>query len=70
LRQQALTGFQIKTVTVVVTTQFGSVNQLSGGLQVSLFMRALLRERKVLSLDERQQHLTSAEVDFFHDTRR
>src|SRR5688572_20362994 len=32
LRQHALAGFKIKTIAMVVATQLGSVQQLSGGL--------------------------------------
>jgi len=69
LRKHALTRIEVKTIAMVVATQLDSVEQLSGRLQIRLFVRTLPRKRKIFPLDERQQHLTSAEVDFFHDTR-
>ena len=68
LGQTALAGNEIETVAMIVAANFTVVEKLTGGGKIGVFMGALAREREVFPLDERQDHLTSAEVDLFHGT--
>ena len=66
LGQTALAGNEIETVAMIVAANFATVEKLTGGLKIGIFMGTLAREGKIFALDERQDHLASAEVDFFH----
>jgi hypothetical protein len=68
--QRALTRIKIVTVAVIVAANLAAIEKLAGGFQISFFMRALSGKGEIFSLDERQEHLASAEVDFFHATGR
>jgi len=51
---------------MIIAPQQTTVEKLSGAFQVCLFMRAVSRKSEIFALNERQEHLTPAEVDLFH----
>ena len=70
--QRAVTGREIETVAMIIAADLRAITnieQLPSLFQIRVFMGALARECIIFSLDERQEHLASAEVDFFHGTR-
>jgi hypothetical protein len=64
--ERALAGLEIIAITVVVAAQHRAVEKLPRRLQIGFFVWTVPGKSKIFSLDERQEHLAPAKVDFFH----
>ena len=51
---------------MVVTANLTAVKQLAGRLEIGVLVRTLSGKREIFALDERQENLAPAEIDFLH----
>jgi hypothetical protein len=66
LGQRALTGCKIVAIAVIGATDRCAAQKLTGNLEIGFFVWTMSGKSKIFPLDERQEHLAPAEVDFLH----